>query len=97
MIKEIRGFRALSVLDISSYEHFKVCIKQALKIISHWRRTRMMETINVMERNYERRQSYRKEKIDGKLRRKDERSPKAKRDEPYLLRYVITITMNEMV
>lgn len=59
--------------------------------------TLMMETINVMERNYERALPYRKVEIGGKLGRKDERTAKAEKSGPYLLRDGITIRIEETV
>lgn len=48
------------------------------------------------ERNYERARPYRKDQTDGELIRDDERSAKAKRDGPCLIRDGIRTTVDQM-
>lgn len=56
----------------------------------------MMKTVHVLERSYEGTLPYGKEEIDGRLRRKHERSATAERYEPYPVRDGIRITADEM-
>lgn len=95
MVEDIRNFEAL-YFDRSPCEQFNVHIKQPFTRTSQWKRMRRMKTVNVMERNYERALLYWKEKIDGSLRKKDERSAKAETNGSYLVYDGITIAIDEL-
>lgn len=56
----------------------------------------MMETVQAMKRNYDRTLRNGKEKIDGKLRQKGERSAETEKNRPYIERDWITITVDEI-
>lgn len=71
MVNDIRKFGTLFVYDSSSYEHFNVHMKKALRTTLLKRKTRIMEVLSVTERNYERALSSGKQKINETLRRKD--------------------------
>lgn len=55
-----------------------------------------METVNVMESNYDRALPYGKEEIDRNPRSKDERSTEVKMDGPHPVRHRIAITRNKV-
>lgn len=54
MVDHIQKFETLSVLGSSAYDHFNVLIKQSTRRSLQRRQSRMMETVKVLERNYER-------------------------------------------
>lgn len=56
----------------------------------------MMETVHVIQRNYERTLSYGKEETNDTFIRKDERSSKAEKDGLYLIHDGIIIRIYEM-
>lgn len=62
MVEDLREFEKLSVLDSSLYECFSVQIKQAYRRTSKMRRSRMIETVNFLQRYYKKGYHYRDEK-----------------------------------
>lgn len=97
IVDDIQQLGTLFVLDRSSYEQFNVLVKQAYKRTLRRKRTRMMETVGVMEKMHGKAPSDEKKKDDGKLGRSDERLERVENNRPYVVRDVITITMEEMV
>lgn len=95
MVKEVRIFRTLPVLDSILYDHFNVRIKQVFESFTEHTSTKVGSG-KVMGRTYERSFPYRKEVLDGKRGRKNKRSAKAKRYGPYPIRHGITITMDKI-
>lgn len=75
MLKSIRSFKTLYIIESSRHEHINVHIKQVFRKTLQNRPIRI-KTGNLMERNHERAPHYVKAEIDGKLRRKYERSAK---------------------
>lgn len=68
MVQDIKGFKALSVLDSRTYERFNLRIKQTLRTTSQRRGIQMMESVHVMEGNYDRAPPSWKEEFNGKSR-----------------------------
>lgn len=56
----------------------------------------MVETVHLVQRNYERALPYVKEESDGTMKRRDEKTAKAERCGPYLICHRITISVHEM-
>lgn len=73
MSEDKRRFGTLPVLDKSSYEHVNGQLKQIFTRTWQSRQTRMMETLNATERNYEIALLYVKESIGENLRKNDKR------------------------
>lgn len=69
MREDIQIFGMLSDLDSSPYEHLPMHMKQAFRRNLQLTRTRMMETVNVIEKSHDRALLYRKKKIEGNFGR----------------------------
>lgn len=94
MLEGIQNFGTLSFLESILYEHLNVHTKQVYRITSQRTQTRMTETVNVVNRNYERVLSYGKEEVGETSGRNDERKANVSRSGAYLLHNGISITMD---
>lgn len=72
MANDVRRFGRYSVLDSRLCAHHNEHIKYMCKGMLQRRRTRMMETLNVIERSYKKVLSYDKKKNAKKLGQSDD-------------------------
>lgn len=67
MVERIQKSEMFSVLDRVLHAHFNVYIKHPYRATLQRRRTRVIETVNKIDKNLERRQPYKKGEIDGEF------------------------------
>lgn len=96
MMEDIRILKSVSVLYSSTYAHFNVNIKQAYITTFQRRRTRTIEAVDVMEGSYEKRLSYARREVNGRMGRGEKEMAAIERSRPCVLRHGIETTIGKM-